>query len=187
VFRFLASAIAAIFRPRALLIAENLCLRQQLLVLQRRHPRPRLNAMALGDSYLFDTAKVAILSSITDINTILYRQNVLSDCLLNAQIVRDMYQLAIEAIEGERKGSWGYLQYPAGILRRAVEVMLIFVSILKRLRVAADQHANKFASDGFSRLFVMLKEELSDEYFSAIEMHLRQLKFRHGVLKRRIE
>ena len=42
VFRFLVLAIAAIFRPRALLIAENLRLRQQLLVLQRRHPRPRL-------------------------------------------------------------------------------------------------------------------------------------------------
>ena len=35
-------AIAAIFRSKALLIAENLCLRQQLIVLQRRHPRPRL-------------------------------------------------------------------------------------------------------------------------------------------------
>ena len=42
-FRFLVLAFAAIFRPRALLIAENLCLRQQLLVLQRRHPRPRLS------------------------------------------------------------------------------------------------------------------------------------------------
>ena len=140
------------------------------------------NAMALGDSYLFDTAKVAILSSITDVDTILYRQHVLSDCLRNAQIVRDMYQLAIEAIDGERKGFWGYLQYPAGILRRAVEVMLIFVGILRRLRAAADQHADKFESDGFSRLFVMLKDELSDEYFSEIEMHLRRLRFRHGVL-----
>ena len=36
-------AIAAIFRPKALLIVENLCLRQQLVVLQRRHPRPRLS------------------------------------------------------------------------------------------------------------------------------------------------
>ena len=40
-FRFLVLAFATIFRPRALLIAEDLCLRQQLLVLQRRHPRPR--------------------------------------------------------------------------------------------------------------------------------------------------
>ena len=36
-------AIVAIFRPNALLIAETLCLRQQLIVLQRRHPRPRLS------------------------------------------------------------------------------------------------------------------------------------------------
>ena len=42
VLRLLILAIAAIFRPKALLIAENLCLRQQLVVLQRRHPRPRL-------------------------------------------------------------------------------------------------------------------------------------------------
>ena len=42
VVRFLVSAIAAAFEPRVRLIAENLCLRQQLLVLQRRYPRPRL-------------------------------------------------------------------------------------------------------------------------------------------------
>jgi putative transposase len=43
VARLLVLAIAAIFRPKALLIAENLCLRQQLVVLQRRHLRPRLS------------------------------------------------------------------------------------------------------------------------------------------------
>jgi hypothetical protein len=35
-------AIAAAIRPKALLIADSLCLRQQLLVLQRRNPRPHL-------------------------------------------------------------------------------------------------------------------------------------------------
>jgi hypothetical protein len=39
VLRLLILAIAATFRPKALLIAENPCLRQQLVVLQRRHPR----------------------------------------------------------------------------------------------------------------------------------------------------
>jgi hypothetical protein len=43
VFRFLVLTFAAIFRLRAVLIAENFCLRQQLLVLRRRHPRPRLS------------------------------------------------------------------------------------------------------------------------------------------------
>jgi hypothetical protein len=39
--RCLLRAIAAAVRPKALLIADNLCLRQQLLVLHRRKPRPR--------------------------------------------------------------------------------------------------------------------------------------------------
>jgi hypothetical protein len=42
VLRLLVLAIGAIFRPKALLIAENLRLRQQLVVLGRRHPRSRL-------------------------------------------------------------------------------------------------------------------------------------------------
>jgi hypothetical protein len=41
-FRCLLWAIAAAARPKMLLIADNLCLRQQLLVLQRRKPRPNL-------------------------------------------------------------------------------------------------------------------------------------------------
>ena len=41
-FRCLLWAMAAAVRPKALLIADNLCLRQQLLVLHRRRPRPRL-------------------------------------------------------------------------------------------------------------------------------------------------
>jgi heme exporter protein D len=42
VLRFLVWAISAALRPRALLIAENVCLRHQLGVLQRRHRQPRL-------------------------------------------------------------------------------------------------------------------------------------------------
>jgi hypothetical protein len=37
-FRWLLWAIAAAVRPKVLLIADNLCLRQQLLVLHRRKP-----------------------------------------------------------------------------------------------------------------------------------------------------
>jgi hypothetical protein len=38
----MAWAIAALLKPKALLVAENLCLRQQVIVLQRRQPRPWL-------------------------------------------------------------------------------------------------------------------------------------------------
>jgi hypothetical protein len=51
VFRLLLWAIAAIFRPKTLLIAENLCLRQQLLVLQRRYPRRGLAMRIVAFGY----------------------------------------------------------------------------------------------------------------------------------------
>ena len=141
------------------------------------------SAMAAGDRFLFEVAQVAILSSLTDLDVIRYRQDAYADCAKNAQIVRDMYQIAIDAIEGERKNFWSYFaRYPSGILHRAVEVLQMFVGVLKRLRRMADQHPDKFKSEAFSTLLSVLRSELSDDYFDEIESHLNRLKFRSGVL-----
>jgi DNA mismatch repair ATPase MutS len=141
------------------------------------------NAMALRDRFLFEVAHVAMLSSLTDLDAIRYRQDVYADCVNNAQIVRNIYQITIEAIEGERKNYWSFhARYPSGILYRAVEVLQMFVGVLKRLRRVADQHENKFKSEGFSNLLSMLRRELGDDYFGEIEDHLNRLKFRSGVL-----
>jgi MutS domain V len=140
-------------------------------------------AMARGDKFLFEAAKVAVLGGLTDVDTILYRQSACSDCMGNAAVVREMYQLTIGAIEGARRSYWSsFGRYPAGTLHTAVETLVMFVGVLKRLRGVADRHAGQFASEAFSRLFAMLKDELSDDYFAAIESHLARLKFRHGVL-----
>jgi DNA mismatch repair ATPase MutS len=56
------------------------------------------------------------------------------------------------------------------------------IPILTKLRHIAEEQADKFESDGFTVLFAMLKRELSDEYFASIQDHLKQLKFRDGVL-----
>ena len=141
------------------------------------------NAMAAGDEFLFDVAKVAVFSSVTDLDTILYRQHILSDCLKNADLVRSIYQITIEGIKSERKNYLGFFsRYPAGILHRAVDVLQTFVGMLKQLRSIADQDADRFSSEGFTSLFAILKQELSDEYLAEIEKHLRQLRFRGGVL-----
>jgi DNA mismatch repair ATPase MutS len=142
-----------------------------------------LRAMALDDKFLFEVAKVAVLSSVTDMTTILYRQQVYRDCSKCESIVRDIYAIAVEAIERERKNYWSVFgRYPTGTLSRAVDVLRMFVGVLKRLRRIADEHASKFESEGFSRLFAVLREELGDEFFAAVEEHLQQLKFRRGVL-----
>jgi hypothetical protein len=65
------------------------------------------NAMALGDPFLFEVASSAVLNGVgDDLDTILYRQDILKDCLQNASLVRDIYGTAVAAIEGQKKSSW---------------------------------------------------------------------------------
>jgi DNA mismatch repair ATPase MutS len=61
-------------------------------------------------------------------------------------------------------------------------MLQMFVGLLKKLRNIADEYADKFESEGFRRFFAMIKQELDDDYFVIVENHLRDLKFRVGVL-----
>ena len=49
--RWTGKAIAAWIKPRTDLIVENLCLRQQLIVLQRRTPRPGCVTATAGSGF----------------------------------------------------------------------------------------------------------------------------------------
>ncbi|MFZ0456467.1 MAG: hypothetical protein WCE54_19565 [Ignavibacteriaceae bacterium] len=142
------------------------------------------NAMAGEDNFLLEVAKVALLNSITDVDTIHYRQNILKDCLEHEAIVRDIYRLTIEAIERE-KGiyGWGFLsERPDSIMHQATGKLEMFSEMLGKLRNIADQNEYTFVSEGFKRLFSMLKEELNNEYLNTVNEHLRQLKFKDGIL-----
>lgn len=140
-------------------------------------------AMALDDKVLFEVARKVVLSSLNDADSIHYRQDVLKDCLKNPGIVREMYDLAVESIEKEKTTFLGiFSNYPSTILHRSVDVLQLFVGQLKRLRNIADEHANEFVSEGFTRFFAMLKAELDEGYFTTIQHHLKTLAFRDGVL-----
>jgi hypothetical protein len=142
-----------------------------------------LTAMASGDKFLFTVAQHALLAGLTDPAAIRYRQHVLTDCLAQPRVVREIYDLAAEAVAREKKEYFGlFRDSPDRVLQRSVRVLDIFVSLLRRLRSIADEHAGGFQSEGFTRLFAMLPAELSDEYFLEVEGHLRELKFRRGVL-----
>ena len=145
--------------------------------------RALFDAMARGDKFLFDAAKAALLVGTTDLATVHYRQNILYDCLVNADIVRQIYQIAVDAIASEKKNYLGFMsRYPSGILHRSVDVLQAFVRFLRMLRRLSDEQSAKFESGGFSQFFAMLQDELSDDYFASIEQHLNTLKLRDGVL-----
>ncbi|MHB9145125.1 MAG: MutS-related protein [Symbiobacteriia bacterium] len=142
------------------------------------------SAMGGDDRFLFEVAQQAVLSSLDDSNALQYRQDVLKDCLQHPVIVRQMYGTAVEAIESEKKAYFGLFmrKSPNSIVQRSTEVLQSFVALLKRLRGIADEHAPGFESEGFSRFFMMLREELDDEYLARVQAHLHDLEFRGGVL-----
>jgi len=138
-------------------------------------------AMAVGDKFLLDVVKKGALASLDEPEAILYRQHILADCLERPAIVREMYSIAVDAIEREKK-VWGWGHYAEGMLHRSVEVIKQMMDLLKRLRHIADAHGAGFRSEGFTTLFRMFSRELDDEYLSSVEDHLRRLEFRDGIL-----
>lgn len=140
-------------------------------------------AMAAGDRFLFDVARKAVLTSLDDPAAIRYRQHILADCLAQPTVVREIYAIAVEAIERERR-VWGGLldRLPEPLLRRSVDVLDLFVGLLKRLRRVADEHGADFGSEGFARFFDMIATELDDAYLRTVEDHLERLRFRDGVV-----
>ena len=139
-------------------------------------------AMARGDEFLHGIAKTTMLASLDDAGQILYRQDILRDCVMHPDVVRQIYDLAVEAIHREHK-VWGVLaRFPESTLHHAIEVLELFVEMLKRLRGIAHEHAADFRSEGFATFFTMIVTELDDDYFQVVSDHLKQMRFRDGVL-----
>jgi len=154
---------------------------QEQALIQDLELNTLFQAMAQEDKFLFEVAQKAVLSSLTDTEEILYRQTILLDCQRNPSVIRDIYSIAVEAIEKEKKHYFGVFdRYPSGILRRSLKVMQMFMEMLKKLRSIADEQA-RFESEGFRAFFAMLQQELSDEFFLSAENHLKQMDF-DGIL-----
>jgi DNA mismatch repair ATPase MutS len=139
-------------------------------------------AMAQGDEFLFDVAARALLASLGSAEEIAYRQAALRDCLANAATVRELYELAVEAIGSERRVYFGFFsRSPGMILHRSVEVLELLLESLRRLRGLAEERAGDFRSEAFARFFAMLREELDDAYLDELKDHLKRLRFAGGV------
>jgi DNA mismatch repair ATPase MutS len=141
------------------------------------------DAMAGGDDLVREVAQRALIASETDLEVILYRQDVLKDCLKHESIAREIYSVATEGVEREKKTYKSFLtNYPSAVLDRSMEVLQMFVGMLRELRLVAEEHSSEFESEGFKAFFEMLKRELGEDYFEIVHRHLKRMKFRSGVL-----
>ncbi len=145
-----------------------------------------LQAMADGDKLLHEVATKVLLSCLDDPEAICYRQQVLADCLAHPDVIREIHAIAVGSLEDRRRmwlGSYGgSYQSASSNLSGAVSHLEGYVARLRQLRQIADSNAAAFRSDGMRRLFTTLQRDLDDAYFEEVSDHLKQLRFRAGVL-----
>jgi hypothetical protein len=142
-----------------------------------------LEAMADGDKFLLAIARQGLHSGLADPAEITYRQHVLADCVAQPGAVRDLYDLAVEAVDADRH-VFGFLfrDSPDTILTRSRQVMALYLTSLHRLADLRAKHAGDFASEGFTQFFAMLARELSGDYFAEMESRLAEVELRRGTL-----
>ena len=90
------------------------------------------------------------MATTNELATIEYRQAALKDCLSNPDIVRQLYGLAVESSERQRKIWSTFREYPSGLLDTSVQRMVAFVDVLK-VRTLVDRNAPQFRSEAFTR------------------------------------
>ncbi len=64
-----------------------------------------IDAMAAGDDFLAETGRVVLLSAPPSSEDVAYRQQVLTDCLSEPNLARDLYELAGRAEAAQRKAA----------------------------------------------------------------------------------
>ncbi len=139
--------------------------------------------MSQGDEFLYKVSKKALTESLNDTETILYRQDILKDCIKNEDVVKKLYDIAVESLEFEKKAYfWFFNKYPESVLHSSVRLMEMFTQTLKKLKDIATEYKNSFSSEGFSRFFSMVESELNEDYFTLIKKHLKNLEFNDGML-----
>lgn len=141
--------------------------------------------MAQRDEVIYESVRAAILDGVSTVEEVRYRQAVYADCRARRDVVQEIYALANEAI-AEKKKSWRGLGINANsgepLLHSSLKELEMFVGVLRRLRRLTEEHDSQFESEGFTRFFATLRAELDDAYFDEIDVHLRNLRFRGGVL-----
>lgn len=142
-----------------------------------------LDAMASGDDFLRRAAEHGLHAGLTSPADITYRQHVFADCAGNREVVTELYNLAVETINAERKVvGFFFRDSPDSILNRSRQLMGLQLGSLRRLADISRREQPNFGSDGFRQLFATLNRELTDDYLAEIDAHASELELRRGAL-----
>lgn len=149
---------------------------------------PLFAAMSAGEELPDRVARTLVLSGLSDPDVVVFRQQVLRDCLEHPRLVADLYRLAGDAIDEQKKVYRSVLRERSeSRLNSAAHLLDLLLARLRALRqlcaqATSDDTAAEFASPGLVRFFEQVRDELDDAYLDEVAAQVEGLSFRGGLL-----
>jgi hypothetical protein len=139
--------------------------------------------MADADPVLADTARTLLLSAPPHPAHVAYRQEILTDCLREPDLGRELYELAGRALEAQRNAARAvFFDTPETRLNQSTVTLRAFLQLLRELRSVAERYRPRVSSPGFQQFFVTVESHLDEEYLRSAEDWLGQLKLGGTIL-----
>ncbi len=140
------------------------------------------NAMAQEDNFIYHTAQAVLLNSLTDYDTIMYRQAVLKDCINNRELIKNLYSLAVKANDeaeyyiGFTKPNYARVMPVSVKVYHGAGLLEVLVEKLENLRSVVTASEPSVNSQGIKRLISQLESNLTEEFFKRVRKHILDLK-----------
>ena len=124
-------------------------------------------AMGSGDPHISEICRQILNSPLKTREEILYRQEILKDCIRDPQTMERIYEICAEA-EENRKNTWCRLTSPhlTTVYSSAEDLLKIYMEALVEIRKTLE--TGEFHSQGLQKLKDLLTKELSDAYLAQI-------------------
>ncbi|MBM2613969.1 hypothetical protein JIG36_00170 [Actinoplanes sp. LDG1-06] len=127
-----------------------------------------IEAMAGGDPVIAETARVVLLAMPPSAEHIAYRQQVLTDCVREPGLARELYDLAGRAVEVHENASRAvFFATPETLLNQSIGTLTAFLQLLRELRALAERYRTRVSSAGFQQFFTMVETQFGEEYVSS--------------------
>ena len=134
-----------------------------------------------SDRFIYEVSKKTILNSLTDIETIEYRQQILKDCINNSASIYCFYDIATKALDETAKyrhytkPNYARMVTASTRVLTSVGLLQIIIEKLEELKKLAVKQYSNFKSSGMISFCNMIFENLTEDFFQRSKEHIRDL------------
>lgn len=139
--------------------------------------------MAKNNEILYEIVKSVVLNSLTSPEIILYRQEIVKDCIKNPEGIQRLFSIAAKAV----KEAASYREYTQPNYARVVPVSVRVLKAIGLLELLADKleevkiltaaYRNRFLSTGLTLFCRRIDHFLTELFFDKMKMHILDLRY----------